>query len=75
MKFACFRGLLHWLGLPEDIRNARNAQYEKQFAQIFGAGRDFEKDEVGCTIAELDGKLPDFFARANLETPQDQVWA
>ncbi|SFL48796.1 glycosyltransferase family 2 protein [Methylobacterium pseudosasicola] len=64
-----------WSGLPEDIRNARIAEYQKQFAQIFGEGRGFEKYEVGCTIAELDGELPDSFARANLETPQDRVWA
>ncbi len=61
--------------LPEDIKNARVAQYQKQFAQIFGEGRGFEKYEVGCTIAELDGELPDSFARANLESPQDRVWA
>ncbi|MCJ2058663.1 glycosyltransferase [Methylobacterium sp. J-048] len=64
-----------WSGLPEDIRNARIAEYQKQFAKIFGEGRGFEKYEVGCTIAELDGELPDSFARANLETPQDRVWA
>ena len=64
-----------WSGLPEDIRNARIAQYQKQFAQIFGEGRGFEKYEVGCTIAELDGELPDSFVRANLETPPDRVWA
>ncbi|CAM3023947.1 hypothetical protein JHFBIEKO_3113 [Methylobacterium mesophilicum] len=75
MKFARLRGLLHWSGLPEDIRKARIAQYQKQFAQIFGKGRCFENYEVGCTIAELDGELPDSFARANLETPPDRVWA
>ncbi|MCJ2092242.1 glycosyltransferase [Methylobacterium sp. J-072] len=69
------QGKGQWSGLPEDIKNARVAQYQKQFAKIFGEGRGFEKYEVGCTIAELDGELPDSFARANLETPQDRVWA
>lgn len=64
-----------WSGLPEDIKNARIAQYQKEFAAIFGEGRGFEKYEVGCTVAELDGELPDSFARANLEAPQDRVWA
>lgn len=64
-----------WSGLAEDIKNARIAQYQKQFAAIFGEGRGFEKYEVGCTVAELDGDLPDGFARANLEAPQDRVWA
>ena len=64
-----------WSGLDEKIKNLRVAQYQKEFAKIFGEGRGFEKFEVGCTIAELEGQLPDAFARAHLEAPQDRVWA
>nr|WP_049961837.1 glycosyltransferase [Methylobacterium sp. B34] len=64
-----------WSGLDETIKNLLIGQYQKRFATIFGEGRGFEKFEVGCTIAELDAELPDAFARAHLEAPQDRVWA
>ena len=64
-----------WSGLPDAVKDARVAQYKKQFAGIFGEGRGFERYEVGCTIAELDGGVPDGFARATLESPPDRVWA
>jgi glycosyltransferase involved in cell wall biosynthesis len=63
-----------WSGLDETIKNLLIRQYQKRFATIFGEGRGFERYEVGCTIAELDGELPDSFARANLESPKDRVW-
>ncbi|TXN75956.1 glycosyltransferase [Methylobacterium sp. WL18] len=64
-----------WSGLDEGVKNLRIGQYQRQFAKIFGEGRGFEKFEVGCTIAELGAELPDTFARAHLEGPQDRVWA